>query len=230
MPGLRAIIFDLDDTLYPERAYVRSGFSAVAAWAQDRLGLPASEVFGQLDALFRGGTRGHTFDRWLADQGIADHGLVEKMVEVYRKHPPSILPYPDAPGLLGRLRAKYRLGLLSDGYEEVQRGKLKALGIEPAFDAVVFSDSLGRNSWKPSPRPYEVVLAALGTTAAESVYVSDNPAKDFLGARLAGMRSVRLRAPEGIYAGLEPPSAEHAPDLEVSSLDDLEDALGSLAR
>ena len=45
MPALRAVVFDLDDTLYPEHAYARGGYRAVAAWGEERLGLPRAASF-----------------------------------------------------------------------------------------------------------------------------------------------------------------------------------------
>ena len=121
------------------------------------------------------------------------------------------------------------VGLLSDGDPAVQGRKLDALGLRDAFDAIVVTGGLGPDAGKPSPRGYEEVLRRLGDTApGESVYVSDNPAKDFLGARRAGMRSIRVRRAGGIYAALEPETPEHAPDAEVTGLDEVPGALERL--
>jgi putative hydrolase of the HAD superfamily len=60
MPALRAVIFDLDDILYPERAYVLSGFHAVAAWAEEQLKIPRRLGFAELRQLFEDGVRGNT--------------------------------------------------------------------------------------------------------------------------------------------------------------------------
>jgi FMN phosphatase YigB (HAD superfamily) len=60
------------------------------------------------------------------------------------------------------------------------------------------------------------------------VYVSDNPAKDFLGARRAGMRSIRVRRAGGIYTALEPETPEYAPDAEVGDLERVPRALDEL--
>ncbi len=60
MPALRAVVFDLDDTLYPERAYVLSGFHAVAAWAEEQLKIPRRLGFAELRQLFEDGVRGNT--------------------------------------------------------------------------------------------------------------------------------------------------------------------------
>lgn len=213
--SLEAVIFDLDDTLFSERHYVLSGFRAVASWLGDRHRLEEGRAFAELRDLFEQDVRGDTFDLWLADRDLSEAVAVQDMVFVYRRHVPSISPAPGVPELLARLGERTRLGLVSDGYASVQRAKFKALGLEPHFDAVVFSDELGREHWKPSPRPFEVVTELLGVAPANCVYVADNPTKDFIGARSIGMATVRLRRPEGVYALAEPPSAAHAPDFEV---------------
>ena len=232
MPPWQAIVFDLDDTLYPEEAYVHSGFRAVAAWGAQHLDVPATQGYIELERLFREGVRGNTFDRWLGGYGLSSDGVVGELLRIYRAHEPAIEPFAEVPALLERLAAHHALGLLSDGWAEVQNAKLDALGLRPWFDAVVITDELGgRQAWKPSPRGFEVLLERLGRgiSARRTVYVSDNPAKDFLAARRAGVRSIRLRRTEGIYASLEPHTREHAPDAEIDRLDRLEAALAGLA-
>jgi putative hydrolase of the HAD superfamily len=209
VPRWRAVVLDLDDTLYPEAGYVRSGFRAVAARAQETLGVPAAEAEAELVALFEDGVRGDTFDR---------------------AHTPEIAPFPEAGALLRRLRADgSAVGLLSDGDPAVQGRKLDALELRHAFDAIVVTGELGPDAAKPSPRGFEEVLQRLGDASpGEAVYVSDNPAKDFVGARRTGMRSIRVRRPGGIYAHLEPETPEHAPDAEVTGLDEVPGALERL--
>jgi putative hydrolase of the HAD superfamily len=228
MPVLQAVIFDLDDTLYPESSFVLSGFQAVAMWAEEHLGISAKQVFTELYQLFEGGIRGNTFNRWLESHGIKAEDWVPQMVQVYRKHEPHIEPYPEVPGLLRRLRLHYRLGLVSDGHAEVQKRKLTALGLTSCFDVLVFSDEWGQEAWKPNSRPFEFALERLKVTGSEAVYVADNPTKDFLGARQVGMWTVQVRRPDGLYSHLEPPSSEHAPDVEIETLDRLEVVLQNL--
>jgi len=147
------------------------------------------------------------------------------MVRVYRGHRPEIASFPDIPDILIQLKKRFKLGLLSDGYLDVQQRKLEALGLSHHFDAVVFSDQWGKNAWKPSAHPFRAVLELLSTNAAQGVYVADNPAKDFLGARRAGMSSIRVRLPKGVYTAMEPETSDHAPNLEVTNLGQLEDTL-----
>ena len=222
MPALRAVIFDLDDTLYPERSFVLSGFRAVAMWAEERLGIPADQAFNELRQLFEDGIRGDTFNRWLDSHGFQPEDWAPQMVRIYREHYPKIEPYPEVPGLLQRLRLRYRLGLVSDGYVEVQKRKLAALGLASFFDVLVFSDEWGREAWKPNSKPFEIALERLKVPGFEVVYVADNPTKDFFGARQVGMWTVRVRHPDGLYSHLEPPSSEHAPDVEIGTLNGLE--------
>jgi len=225
MPELQAVIFDLDDTLYPEQDYVLSGFRAVATWAHEHLGIPTPLGFTELRKLFEEGVRGNTFNRWLESHGLAPDDWIPQLVQVYREHNPQIAPYPEVPGLLQRLRRRYCLGLVTDGYLEVQKKKLASLGITSFFDALVFSGEWGHEAWKPSPRPFEVILERLNVTGPEAVYVADNPTKDFIGARQAGMWTVRVRYPGGLYNHLQPPSPEHAPHIEIATLAALEAVL-----
>jgi len=228
MPALRAVIFDLDDTLYPERSFVLSGFRAVAMWAKEHLGVSADQTFTELYQLFEGGIRGNTFNRWLEIHGLKAEDWVPQMVKVYREHHPHIKPYPEVPGLLQRLLSRYCLGLVSDGYAEVQKRKLAALGLASFFYVIVFSDEWGREAWKPNSKSFEIALERVKVTGSEVVYVADNPTKDFFGARQVGMWTVRVRRPDGLYSHLEPPSSKHAPDVEIETLDRLEIVLQRL--
>jgi len=218
---LKAIVFDLDDTLYPERAYVINGFRAVAALAERELGLAAEQCFEELQALFEAGARERTFDTWLRNHGIDPAVRVRAMVRWFRNHEPRISLFPGVLELLSDLRSRHALGLLTDGHSAVQRRKVAALEIARFFDAVVFTDDFGIDHWKPSTQPFALILERLGTAGAEAAYVADNPIKDFVGARAEGMFTIRVRSPLGLYSHLEPPSPTHAPDAEIEDLSDL---------
>lgn len=227
MRSLLAVVFDLDDTLYPEQEFVRGGLQAVATWAEEHLGISRGAALEELWRLFLSGVRGNTFDVWLRQRKIVTSGIVDELVRVYRQHSPTIRLFPGTAAVLARLRCNYRVGLLTDGYGAVQRRKVAALGIEPFFTHMVFSDELGgkRTYWKPSRVPYETILELLGVDGYASAYVGDNPLKDFLGARGVGMRTVRIRHPDGLYSHVEPPTTEHAPDIEIGTIEELEEVL-----
>jgi len=225
MPPWQAIVFDLDDTLYPERDYVLSGFRAVAEWCEPRLEIPREQGYSKLCKLYTEGIRGDTFNRWLHLYGL-DEKLAPTLVQVYREHGPRISPFPEVPALLSGLHCRYRLGLLSDGFLGVQQRKFKALGLASFFDAVLFSDELGREHWKPKPKPFDEILLRLGVREPDrAVYVADNPLKDFLGARQVGMYTIWFRWVGGEYTHLEPPTEAHRAERLIRSLVELPELL-----
>jgi putative hydrolase of the HAD superfamily len=214
----RAVVFDLDDTLYPERDFVRGGFEAVARWAAETSGEEAPAVFEELWAMFEAGVRGDTFDRWLERRGRVAEEERASMIEVYRRHRPRLVSYPDVVPALEGLRGKARLGLITEGPDGAQNAKLDALGLRPWFDKVVVLGDKERTHWKPSPRPFQLWLEGSSIEPAAAVYLGDNPAKDFLGARRAGWASVRVRRGDGLHRAEEPNEVEARPDHEVADL------------
>ncbi|MFN2299799.1 MAG: HAD family hydrolase [Anaerolineales bacterium] len=217
---LSAWIFDLDDTLYPEREYVHSGFRAVGEWAENRLGLSPTIVQAQLEALFDGGFRRDAFQWWLSEQG-QPASLLPEMVDIYRRHKPRINCYPDSVQVLDALKPRFRLGLITEGRQAAQEAKIQVLGLRRWIEAVIILGETDREEWKPCPRSFRRMLAMLSLTEGEAAYVGDNPGKDFRGARAAGMYTVRIRREGGLHADAEPASAEDAPDREIHSLADL---------
>lgn len=216
----RAFIFDLDDTLYPEVSFVRSGFREVAKWCGSNLGMERGVAYEELLSLFENGAKRNTFDAWVESHDLPI-ALVPEMVGIYRGHSPDIEPYKGVRELLALVRRNYKTGLLSDGVLSMQERKLAALKFKDMFDVVVFSDRWGRDYWKPSQRPYLFALDALDVKPEEAVYVGDNPGKDFLACRQLGMSSVWVRHPASMYAELNPESADHAADYVIQSITDV---------
>ena len=221
MRALAAVAFDLDDTLYPERDFVRSGYRAVAEWAEAHLGLGAPIVQAELDALFAAGIRREVFNLWLEERGLDPARWVHDMVSVYREHSPHISMFADAAALLEVLESRgVRRGVITEGFRTVQESKLRALGLADAFEVVVIGGEEARERWKPSRAPFEEWLQRMKVHAEESCYIGDNPAKDFRGARETGMRTMRVRRAEGLHAREEPPTPGDGADVEVRDLDE----------
>src|SRR3990172_6646690 len=108
MSRWRAVVFDLDDTLYPEREYVRGGFESVARWASESLGEEPQAVFDELWAMFEAGVRRDTFDRWLRRRGRAPEAERAEMIEAYRRHRPRLAPDPAVVAALEELHGTAR--------------------------------------------------------------------------------------------------------------------------
>jgi HAD superfamily hydrolase (TIGR01509 family) len=202
-----AVLFDLDDTLFPQVAWLDGAWVAVAdeaaRWGIDRVAL--------LDALrataAQGSAAGRIIDRALEAVGGAPAAPVDRLVSAFRAHRPATLdPYPGVREALAALRAVSLLGVVTDGEVAIQAAKLVALGLDAAFDVVVVSDSLGRVFRKPHRAPFLLALERLDAAARDAVFVGDCPAKDMAGACGVGMRTIRVRT--GEYAALadDPPS------------------------
>jgi putative hydrolase of the HAD superfamily len=220
MCSIAAVVFDLDDTLYAEREYAYSGFTAVAEAFADRLGDPRDSA-ARMRRLFDSEHRPRVFNALLTELGLNEElKLVEAMIEVYQAHRPTIRLHDDAEVILNKLRPKYRLGLLTDGRFSTQGLKIDALGLRDRFDAILITSELGPGFCKPSPRPFEFISTRLQVVGGRSVYVADNPAKDFLAPNALGWRTVQIRRAYGVYCDQKPaPGGE--PYQVIETLDRL---------
>ncbi len=219
---ITTVIFDLDDTLYDEIDFCRSGFRAAAGHiAALSDACSAEAVFATLWKCFITGERGSTFNIALAQLGIpCDESLIHTLVEVYRTHTPTLTLPPESRAVLEDLKDKYALGLLTDGFLPTQRLKVQALGIEHYFQAIMYTEELGREFWKPSQRGFEKLLDQLGARPAETVYVADNETKDFIAPNRLGLLTIQLLRPGGLYR--EPSSlADAAPRVKIGAIGEL---------
>ena len=123
------------------------------------------------------------------------------------------------PGAIDTLRhlgkAGVRLGLLTNGQAESQRGKIERFGLEPFFHHVQIEEEFGVG--KPDERAFQHALVALGVGPNEAWMVGDNLANDILGAQQAGIYAVWLDASgHGV-----PDSSVIRPDRIIGSLPEL---------
>ncbi len=218
---VQAVIFDLDDTLFPEHSYTVSGYAAVASAFRHILGDP-DRASAEMRALYGSNHRGRVFNVLCERRSIdsADE-VVSQMITAYRTHRPVISLHPDAERALTRLEGHYRLGLISDGPLPMQQAKVDALRLADRLEEIILTDRWGRAGWKPNPRAFETVAAALGVAHAACVYVGDNPAKDFIAPRQLGWRTIRIGRPGGVYAA-EPAPPGGEPHATIASLDELD--------
>jgi putative hydrolase of the HAD superfamily len=215
----RAVVFDIDDTLYLEREYVRSGFRAVGDYAAERLGIEGFQDTAW--ALFNGGARGTVFDVALEQLAVEPApAIVSDLVSVYRAHDPAIELLPDARRTLASLRGQLFTGVISDGPLAAQQRKVEALGLEALVNAIILTDAWGRAFWKPHPRAFHTMAELAGCAAPQCAYVADNPAKDFQAPRALGWRTVRVRLPGGLHASTTARSSDRA-ELECDSMADV---------
>ncbi|MGM9844522.1 MAG: YjjG family noncanonical pyrimidine nucleotidase [Muribaculaceae bacterium] len=96
---------------------------------------------------------------------------------------------PGARTLLENIKARgLKIGVLSNGFKEVQYDKLRSGGVLDMIDCIVLSDEIDIN--KPDHRLFDYALLKAGTTAKQSIMIGDNPDTDIKGALNAGWHAV----------------------------------------
>lgn len=192
--GLKAIVFDLDDTLYSEKEYVRSGFRAIADTLPQvkRMEEKLWQAFEQKKS---------AIDEVLTAEGMYTDELKQKCLSVYRFQQPNIHLYDNAKELLGQFRADgYRLGIITDGRPEGQRAKVKALGLDELVDHIIVTDELGGVEYrKPNQAAFVKMREILGVAFEEMCYIGDNLKKDIVAPETLGIRAIHFANADGLY-------------------------------
>lgn len=190
-PEPRAVIFDLDDTLYPLRRFVRSGFRVVARRLEAEYAISARRIFRTLCRAGRGPARGHEIQHCLARYGWSPR-LTSELVELIRHHRPELRLPGASRDVLETLRPDWRLAVVTNGPAHVQAAKIDALGLRTSVDAVVLAEQHGTGRGKPEAAPFEAALMRLGVEARHAVFVGNDERCDVRGAAAVGLFTVRL--------------------------------------
>jgi putative hydrolase of the HAD superfamily/5'-nucleotidase len=124
-------------------------------------------------------------------------------------------PIEGAASLLNTLKGTVNLGIITNGFTQLQRARLDRVGFTDYFDVLVISDEVGVA--KPNKEIFDHTLALMGHPQRDQVLmVGDNPASDIIGGLNSGLHTCWLNhhnhvAPDGID-----------PHYQVSSLSELE--------
>ncbi len=162
------------------------------------------------------------WDAVLSRHGISDADLRNAIIERHRRERiKRIRPYAGVEKLLTKVAAEYPLGLVTNGSPTVQRFKLERAGLAGYFSTVVTSGDVGVG--KPDARPFVTALGALGVHPSEAVMIGNSWRGDVQGANNLGMALIWLNQ-DSLQSGAGSP-----PTMEISSLDQVPEALDSLS-
>lgn len=204
---IRAVLFDLDNTLYSYDEAHAAAWQALTAYAEDALGL-GPERFEALHREADRTLREHTGDRCAAvhNRLLRYQLLLEAEGLPIRRAPAMAALYWEtlldnarlfpgtAEGLAALRQEGYRIGIGTNMTADRQFDKLERLGLWPYVDVLVTSEEAGAE--KPDERLFLLCAEKLGLPASQCAYVGDSLQSDVRGARKAGMRAVWFR-PEG---------------------------------
>jgi putative hydrolase of the HAD superfamily len=177
LPSSKIFVFDLDDTLYSERDFEKSGIEFV----YENLSIKHISLETILN----------NRENWIEQiiDGSNNQITLQIVLDIYRNHFPSIQLYNDAKVFLEKLLSQgTEMSLITDGRSITQRNKLRALGIETFFKNIVISEEV--NSEKPSEYNFRMVMD--NKIAENYIYIADNPKKDFITPNKLGWTSICL--------------------------------------
>jgi len=197
---IKAIIFDLDDTLISEFDYIKSGYKHIANIISDKINKNKIDIYDDLLRIFQNDSN-NVFNQLLNDYEIEylDEDIMY-LVKEYRSHFPSISLYNDViPCLKGLKNKDFKTGIITDGYSIAQKNKISSVSIEEYFDYIIITDDYGKDFWKPSPDPYRLMKEELSVEFDEMIYIGDNPEKDFHIQTVYPIYTVRIDRPDNIY-------------------------------
>jgi len=195
------IVFDLDDTLYDEVDFVKSGFKEISNY------LGNEKYFDFMWDEFLQNGSGKIFNK-LMEKFNLDISL-NKLIEIYRFHFPKIILPKESKEIL-EFAKNYKTALISDGHYIMQKNKYNALNIN--LDYPIFTDFY--HTKKPELKPFLMVMDKFKDE--EFIYISDNPKKDFLAPKKLGWITIRFKNPKGIYKDFQ-----NNADFELNSREEI---------
>ena len=207
LPSSKIFVFDLDDTLYSERDFEKSGIEFV----YENLSIKHISLETILN------NRNNWIE--LMINGSKNQITLQMVLDIYRNHFPTIRLYNDAKVFLEKLLSQgIEMSLITDGRSITQRNKLRALGIESFFKNIVISEEV--NSEKPSEYNFRMVMH--NKIAENYIYIADNPKKDFITPNKLGWTSIcLLDRGQNIHKQNFNISSEYLPLFSISSFKEI---------
>ncbi len=205
---LTLVGFDLDDTLIDDVAATREGVSRLAqAWGVEDLEMLV-DAWQEASAFhfqqFVDGRESLELNRARRVQDVArangtpmDEDTAAEFFLVYRRgYEAGWQCFKDTIPVLSRLADQgMKLGIITNGDGLTQRGKIRAVGLEPWFSLVVISGEFGRA--KPDPSIFRHLLAEAKCAPEAALFVGDRLDKDVMPARALGMQAIHLDRARG---------------------------------
>jgi len=189
--GLKAVVFDLDNTLYNEGEY----FKAVVSHFLNK-----NHHFEiDLDSLIDIGARLKSKD-YLGDilhkLSLYSERKQEQLFDLYCGFSGEVPLDPAVSSMLKILRRNsMQIGMVTNGVVIAQRNKVRCLSLEVYLDAITYARDLGKSCEKPHAAPFVDICQKLNCVPENTLFVGDHPVNDIIGAKNIGMMTAWLKKP-----------------------------------
>lgn len=217
--NIKAAVFDLDHTLFDRYATIRAIrdtiFNNLKGFAAD--GFTAETFAEKLIEL----DKKYIIYEW--DEVIKQLKICGALKEIPEDfynlaiRPGFIktaVPYPFTLPSLRKIKDMgIKCGLITNGSSDIQRSKVKMLGLEEVMDEIVVGGEVGKN--KPHPKPFAVFAEKIGIEPKNMLYIGDNPFNDVEGSRNAGYIPVWVKT----YGAWD--DSVTKPDFEVENVGEI---------
>jgi putative hydrolase of the HAD superfamily len=232
-PAPRVLLFDLDDTLCDYESARAERLRMAFRLGAD--GEPVERPGVDLEAMIADSIRTHPhaadhFVDLFLRHGIDDPAAARAAIDWYRANRfHGLRLFPNAADILRSLRAvspaegqrgRRTLGIVTNGPADVQRAKIRLLGVGDLVDFVVISGEFGVA--KPDPAIFRAALSLAQAEPDDAVFVGDSPEFDIAGAHAAGLRSIWVNRGERGWDSSRP-----APTREITDIGDVPRLVGS---
>lgn len=199
-------VFDLDDTLYSEITFVKSGFLAVADMLNSLFGVPQDRSYYYMMQILHMKGRGKVFDLTLIKYGLFSKKNVNLCINTYRHHIPNINLFDCVQDIFDNFDTKPYI--VTDGNKMVQASKIKNLGLEDMISKAFLTHRYGIKNAKPSLYCFNLIKELEGCRWKDIIYIGDNPNKDFVELNKVGAQTVQVNF--GPYANQSVPMGFNA--------------------
>lgn len=190
-----AVLFDLDGTLFDRTTSVTQGlYRQYARFADQLQKTPLDDFVARFTLLEERGyiTKATVYAQLAAEFGWSP-ALAQTLCDDYaERYHEDCIGFPGLHQMLADLRGLgLKLGIITNGWAEVQLRVIRALEMEAYFDTILVSETEGVR--KPDAAIFERALNRLQTSADRALFVGDHPLNDITGAQAVGMRAVWIR-------------------------------------
>lgn len=213
---IKAVVFDLDDTLYNEKDFVFGGFKEVSIYLSQNFNINQDKIYNRMIDILNKIGRGKIFDIVCEENKININ--IDTLTDIYRNTKPKLKLPEESISVLSKLRScGYKIGVITDGMSSVQWIKIKQLDLENYVDKIIVTDDFGSDYWKPNKYAYIEIVKYFNINPYEAIYIGDNSTKDFIGAKEVGFKTLRIKNKYSEYVDLDL-GEEYEADAQICNL------------